>query len=75
LAQRLWCRRRERIGDPYLDRTLRHPPRPERDRIAERDGHDADATDPDQCCGANVDPNPDVGRASDVADDGTHDVG
>jgi hypothetical protein len=54
-------RRRERIGDPSLDRTLRHPPSPERDRVAERDGHGADATDPNQHCDANVNSNPDVG--------------
>jgi hypothetical protein len=48
LAQRLRGRRRERIGDPSLDRTLRHRSCPERDRVAEWDGHGADATDPNQ---------------------------
>jgi hypothetical protein len=48
---------RKRIGDRSLDRTLRHPPCPE------RDGHSADATDPD------------LGRASDLAADRTQDLG
>jgi hypothetical protein len=47
-ARRLRCRRRRRIGDPSHDGPLRHPPRPERDRVAQRDGHGADAIDPDQ---------------------------
>jgi hypothetical protein len=64
----LRCRRRRRIGDPSHDRPLRHPPRPERDRVAQRDGHGADAIDPDQRDDAHLDPNPDLGRASDVAD-------
>jgi hypothetical protein len=44
------------------------PPRPERDRVAQRDGHGADAIDPDQRDNAHLDPNPDLGRASDIAD-------
>ena len=46
LAHRLRCRRRERIGDPHLDRTLRHPPGPERDRVGVRRPPN-DATTPD----------------------------
>ena len=53
------CRRRGRIGDPHLDRTLRHPPGPQRDR-AGCDGDDADANDPDHHR------TPDVGRADDL---------
>jgi hypothetical protein len=53
-------RRRGQLGDP---------PRPQ------RDGHSADTTDPDQHIDANADPNPDLGRASDLADDPTRDLG
>ena len=62
LAQWLRRRRWERLGEPSHDRTLRHPSRPERDRVAERDGHGADPTDSDQHRDANVNSNPDVGR-------------
>jgi hypothetical protein len=71
----LRCRRRERLGDPYLDRTLRHPPCPERDRVAERDDHRTDATAPDNRGHANLRPDPDFGRASQLAHDHTGDVG
>jgi hypothetical protein len=40
-AQRLRGRRWERLGDPSHHRTLRHPARAERDRVAERDDHRA----------------------------------
>ena len=43
-AQRLRRRRRERLGESSHDGTLRHPPRPERDRVTGRDGHSTDAT-------------------------------
>ncbi|HEV8164898.1 MAG TPA: hypothetical protein VGR74_10715 [Actinomycetota bacterium] len=59
-------RRRERIGDPYHDGTHRHPPRPERDRVAQRDGHGTDATSPDHRCDANDCSTPDLGPAFDV---------
>jgi hypothetical protein len=62
----LRCRQREPSHGSTLYRTLRHPPRHERDRAAEHDGHAADATYPYQPCGANVDSNSDVGRATDV---------
>jgi len=53
---------------------LRHPPSTERDRVAELDDHRADATDPDQRGHANLDPDPDLGRASDLLDDRTRDL-
>jgi hypothetical protein len=71
----LRCRRRERLSDPPLDRTLRHPPCPERDRVAERDDRRTDATTPDERGHANLDPNPHLGRASQLADDHTRDLG
>jgi hypothetical protein len=68
-------RRRRRLGDPLHDRTLRHPPCAERDRVAERDDHRADATAPDHLGQADLDPNPDHGRASDLAHDHARDLG
>jgi hypothetical protein len=61
----LRCRRRKRLGDPAFHRTLRHPARSERDRVAERDDHRTDATDPD----------PHLGRASELAHDHARDLG
>ena len=60
-AQRLRCRRRGRLGDPPHDRTLRHPPCPERDRVTERVDHGTNATTPDQRGHANLGPNPGLG--------------
>jgi hypothetical protein len=59
-------RRWERLGDPSHHRTLRHPPRPERDRVAQRDRHGTDATSPDHRCDANANEDPDLGCACDV---------
>jgi hypothetical protein len=42
-------------------RTLRHPPCPEPDRVAERDDHGTDATNPDERGHANLGPNSDLG--------------
>ena len=64
-AQRLRCQRRKRLGGPSHDRPLRHPPRSERDRVAERDDHRTDATDP----------NPHLGRASELTYDHARDLG
>ena len=72
-AQRLRCRRRERLGVPPLDRTLRHPPCPERDRVTERDDHRTDPATPDQRGHANLRADPDLGRASQLADDHARD--
>jgi hypothetical protein len=71
----LWCRRRERLSDPPHNRTLRHPARAERDRGPERDDHSTDATTPDHRGHADLDPNPDHGRASQLAHDHTGDIG
>lgn len=71
-ARRLRYWRWQRFVDPFVDRTLRLSPRPERYRVTERDGHAADATYPDQRWDANVDTaasndaDVDVDRASDV---------
>jgi hypothetical protein len=71
----LRCWRRERLGDPPFDRTLRYPPCPERDRVTQRDDHRTDATTPDHRGHTVVDPNPDLGRASQLADEQAGDVG
>jgi len=59
-------RRRRHLVDPHLHRTLRHPPRRERDRGTERDGHTVDATDPDQRRDANLDTAANLDAAADV---------
>ena len=86
-AQRLRCRRRERLGVPPLDRTLRDPPCPERDEVAERDDRRTDAITSDERGHASLDPsphldraphldpNPYLGGASQLADDHTRDLG
>ena len=56
-------------GGPLHHRTLRHPTRPQRDRVAEPDDQRADATAPDHRGQADLDPNPDHGRASELAHD------
>jgi hypothetical protein len=66
LAQRLRCWQREPSDGPTHDRTLRHPPRHERGRVAGHDGHAADATDPDHRREANVDSDSDVDFVTDV---------
>jgi hypothetical protein len=68
-------RRRERLGHPPHNRTLRHPLCFERDRGPERDDHRPDTTTPDNRGHADLDPNSDHGRASQLAHDHTGDVG
>ena len=75
LSRRIVSATGDRRGDPPHNRTLRHPARAERDRVTERDDHGIDATTPDHRGHACLDPDPDNGRASQLAHDHPGGVG